>query len=608
MSMSTKVLVAIHGIGDQTAYATIQSVAAQLGNYYDIGAPIPLGRFYPAGAKEDGPEPTLMVAPPDPKDLAGFGFAEVYWAGVPRKVAGDGYVLEETKRWARTIVGRMVLRASQVGRPMPDRERVRLVTVLDEIIETIAVLERLSLLARKAGLFDFKLQDLLRDYVNDVQVVADFPTYRSRILETVNGVMMKARKLGEDPSATELYVVAHSEGSVVAFLAILEALAAPNEPGHEWIKNTRGLMTIGSPIETHHLLWPELWEKLRPAAKSPVGQIPWHNYLDFGDPIAYPLAETSAWLKGSSGFSAHLTPDETAFARAYLPGKAHNDYWQDRELFAYFLEKVVQAPRKPDAPAATKPGDKRLPKFVSYVFPYVLIAALLWIATYCLYRPVVAVVTTKDTAPSVATVLGDALGIGLLLFGITAVARIPRLTNWRRWWVVGAAGLALSMFVFDLVVSNGTKLALGKGVTSGWGDPVWDATVGVFLVASLVALVCGTASNWWPAIGARLLPLIGVIAALILVVQFLVGEAPKDLELWPIALGSLAFFYLWWVATLLFDLVFVWHRFVRHSTATFMINEICRKGYEKTRAETVVEKCGKVLQDRRVRKEKAQAS
>ena len=57
----TKVLVAIHGIGSQTAYATVQSVAAQLGNYYDIGAPIPLGRFY-KGTSANGPAPTQVAA------------------------------------------------------------------------------------------------------------------------------------------------------------------------------------------------------------------------------------------------------------------------------------------------------------------------------------------------------------------------------------------------------------------------------------------------------------------------------------------------------------------------------------------------------------------
>ena len=37
--------------------------------------------------------------------------------------------------------------------------------------------------------------------------------------------------------------------------------------------------------------------------------------------------------------------------------------------------------------------------------------------------------------------------------------------------------------------------------------------------------------------------------------------------LWPLVLASAAFLYLWWLAILIFDLVFVWHRYIRFSAA-----------------------------------------
>lgn len=37
--------------------------------------------------------------------------------------------------------------------------------------------------------------------------------------------------------------------------------------------------------------------------------------------------------------------------------------------------------------------------------------------------------------------------------------------------------------------------------------------------------------------------------------------------LWPLFLAGAAFLYLWWLAVLLFDLIFVWHRYVRNSVA-----------------------------------------
>jgi hypothetical protein len=36
---------------------------------------------------------------------------------------------------------------------------------------------------------------------------------------------------------------------------------------------------------------------------------------------------------------------------------------------------------------------------------------------------------------------------------------------------------------------------------------------------------------------------------------------------WPVVLSGAAFLYLWWLAALIFDLGFVWQRYVRHSVA-----------------------------------------
>ena len=34
---------------------------------------------------------------------------------------------------------------------------------------------------------------------------------------------------------------------------------------------------------------------------------------------------------------------------------------------------------------------------------------------------------------------------------------------------------------------------------------------------------------------------------------------------WPVVLSGAAFLYFWWLATLIFDLAFVWHRYIRYS-------------------------------------------
>ena len=97
-----KVLVAVHGIGDQFNYATVQSVALRLSAYHDMPAPIPLGRFYPdTGPVSD--DVRILVSPP-PGVPSGVGFAEVYWAGIPRDVVKKGYELEESKKIGRAHV------------------------------------------------------------------------------------------------------------------------------------------------------------------------------------------------------------------------------------------------------------------------------------------------------------------------------------------------------------------------------------------------------------------------------------------------------------------------------------------------------------------------
>ena len=54
--------------------------------------------------------------------------------------------------------------------------------VLDEIIDTVYVLENLFFLAEKSGLFKFDLRRVLEEYLGDVQLVAEFSYYRTDIV------------------------------------------------------------------------------------------------------------------------------------------------------------------------------------------------------------------------------------------------------------------------------------------------------------------------------------------------------------------------------------------------------------------------------------------
>jgi hypothetical protein len=41
----------------------------------------------------------------------------------------------------------------------------------------------------------------------------------------------------------------------------------------------------------------------------------------------------------------------------------------------------------------------------------------------------------------------------------------------------------------------------------------------------------------------------------------------SDAPIWPVLLAGLGFLYLWWLGILMFDLTFVWHRYIRRSVA-----------------------------------------
>ena len=48
--------------------------------------------------------------------------------------------------------------------------------------------------------------------------------------------------------------------------------------------------------------------------------------------------------------------------------------------------------------------------------------------------------------------------------------------------------------------------------------------------------------------------------------------------IWPVLVGGAAFLYLWWLAALIFDLAFVWQRYVRNSVANDRLKEWHRHG------------------------------
>jgi hypothetical protein len=594
-----KILVAVHGIGEQTAYETAQSVAFRVFDHYHVPPALPLGRFY----REATPIQDVVTSgvvllddatDPVPKHL---GFAEMYWADVPRKLVKDGYTLEEAKRWARTIIARLNLSAKNASRAwershttpgparMSDRQYRMLRMVLDEMVDAVFILENLTFLAAKAGLFEFKLKQLLDNFLNDVQVVTEFQDKRQTIRNRFHSSM---KSIATTHAGAEIYIVGHSEGSVVAFLSLLHGLSMQPQPA--WVGQVRGLMTIGSPIEIHRLLWQEdkdMW----PDAPKATNEKPiqWWNYYDTGDPIAYKLECTRQWLE-SSGWNRHLLLPEkqdVEFGRYPLAGKAHVDYWKDGAVFSHFMGHVVEpADEKPPLPRT-----KRWAQAASVALPYLVVVALMFVGVFALYKPLTIVIETADEI-SPAGMARDLAGFTLLLIGVTMAVRTPRLTQVHVSWVVWlvAAGLLAAglwgyrPFVdgYTPIVQEATSDRIERdlslfgawlGLGAGWG------------LGTLVAVTTLVAAVWSylkPARGVRPLMVTGGLATVLMTVALIVrtstqnGDSP---DIWPVVLGGLFFLYLWWLATLILDLTIVWHSHVRWSAGITAMRHMMVPGY-----------------------------
>jgi hypothetical protein len=557
-----KVIIAVHGIGNQTQFATAQQVLSQFSHYYGGSAAVPLGNFH---VEDDSGVLTLE----EPKTMSPFAFAEVYWAHIPRELVEQKYVLEDVQPWVRTIIGRIRQRQLAAKGELKDSDERMIEQVLSEMLETIDVLERLCFLADKMGIFSFDLKKVLVDFVDDVQVVADFKQQGGQIGQEFAKRMQTVNERFKD--AEEIYIIAHSEGTVVTLLGLLTALCTRN---NSWISKVRGLMTIGSPIDKHLILWPELFEAFQTPCHQLSRPIEWHNYYDYGDPVGFELDTarkkyTSGAWEGVFNFPER---NDHGFGRSPLPGKAHTDYWKDDQVFGHFIDNVIEkdskaqppSPQESGKPAPAKfpesPPDKWWAQFVSRTLPYTIGAALLFCAVFVLYKAVHGLLH-PDTPLTLWPVFGEVAGLSCLLAGVTVMARVPRLTQRRKLHWIGGLIFLVSIFGFQALSclpGNGEKF--GTCMTTAVRLPGSDLSfVGLALALVFAVYLVGRLR---PAYGlSALLSLGGAVVAYV-VFRFVDGS---EGNLWPVFLAGAVFLYLWWLVALLFDLTFVWHRYIRDS-------------------------------------------
>ena len=150
-----------------------------------------------------------------------MGFVELYWADIPRRVQRRGYTIDETKASARTVVERVRARYEEDFGGLLKKKDYASAAAVNRRDDRLDRCARNLFLAEKAGLFKFDLDNLLTAYAGDVQIVADFAKYREKICHRFRKILDAVHTENKD---AEIYIIAHSEGTVIALMVLLKAL------------------------------------------------------------------------------------------------------------------------------------------------------------------------------------------------------------------------------------------------------------------------------------------------------------------------------------------------------------------------------------------------
>lgn len=302
-------------------------------------------------------------------------FVDVHWADLLQE--DFPVVGEDAVRWADSLRGRLERKGAppapaSARPPYWARETLRL-------IRDTVVLGRRILAIRGWDEID---RLIFRDFLGDVQLYGEYAQTRGRAVRRFHKLMARIEACHDAAEPPRYTLLAHSLGTVMSFDALLYALAdvrlraglangqvsdipfrgylsdreaerlkgegekALSEPalaflGTSWIDRVDAFVTLGSPIDKYLVLWWNNYKFLTSTAwmaKGPARPIPHFNYCDEQDPVGHNLdvATTTAAYR-----SVFRLVEDRVFNRYALPGVAHVNYWQDRDLFRWILFKAV---------------------------------------------------------------------------------------------------------------------------------------------------------------------------------------------------------------------------------------------------------------------------
>lgn len=330
--MIYKHIVVVHGIGDQKRFETmfgfvnefLRAFAAS-GRKFEVEKLVPDLAVMMKAVKAG-----QHVCPGQPAHIRlnaseAVGFSEVYWQDIINDLLDeDGAPVVPVFKWAHSINTRFVSRGGHDG----DGWRM----AIDNMESILTLSQRIARLTRQ----DDQFQRVLNRVLGDVQMYAESLEVRTlvntRFHTVLRQVREQAREVGAvDGSSVEIHVVSHSEGTVVAFRSLVEGACLSEEPDRWWFERVKTLVTLGSPLDKHHAIWPATFpveERIDPRARK----IDWYNYWDTSDPVAYGLAALEPHNPRSNAAKLFRVRFDRGFSRYWIPGLAHVKYWTDKGL------------------------------------------------------------------------------------------------------------------------------------------------------------------------------------------------------------------------------------------------------------------------------------
>jgi hypothetical protein len=347
MSILHKHIVIVHGIGDQALNETGVNFMNSLCRVLPDDEPNTFKVVNLVGRvenliKPDSTEPAYVVFT-TPKDTYYISFSEVYWQPVT-----NAYVEAHKFRlpvpiftWAHSINNR--IRGPKRG----SNDLAAWRETIDNFETLLHLVRKLAAISKKAEI----LHTVLVNFLGDVEMYTECGAIHNQINEEFGKVLddvaptrdriaagnprQKVPAIQFDDSAT--YIVAHSEGTVVSWRCMMAAAEA--QPNPEWLGSIRGFVTMGSPIDKHHLIWTPVFK-----ADTAVRQnrlIRWWNFWDISDPVGYSLSGifTGKEPRRNNQFERVF---DSGYARYPVPGLAHQGYWEDPEILRKIAQEVLE--------------------------------------------------------------------------------------------------------------------------------------------------------------------------------------------------------------------------------------------------------------------------